>query len=154
MTPSDLRRLLAGCMLLAALLLGACGAPFHAGAPKGFAPLDSEDPFRAVTPEGVMYRVRHEPNQPRADLQFWRKALKQRMDEAGYVFVDDGEIKASAVPGYRLELAAPFGPQDYAYLIALFVNGDKLTLVEAAGEVSQLREHRNELLAAIRRIRW
>ena len=142
--------LLLGC----ALLVAACSAPFRATAPKGFAALDSDDPFQAVTPEGVMYRVRQQDNRPRADLSFWRKALKQRMVEAGYVFIADKDIKAGAVPGYLLELAAPFGQRDYGYLIAVFVRGDDLTLVESAGEISQMRKRREALLAAIQRIRW
>jgi hypothetical protein len=135
-------------LISAATLLGGC-LPYQARAPEGFAALEEKRPFRALTPERVIYRVRHEPNEPRADLTFWRKALKQRMDEAGYVFVAEQEIKASTVPGYLLELAAPFGEQDYSYLIALFVRDSQLVIAETTGEVSKVRKRRAAILEAI-----
>lgn len=152
---SAYHRLLLLLLLLAGGLLAQAGCqPFQATAPKGFAPLDIEPQFEAVTPEGVMYRVRREENKPRATLQFWRKALKQRMKDAGYVFVAEQDVKAAGVPGYLIELAAPFGNKDYAYLVAVFVRDKHLTIVEAAGELKQVRPRRAALVKAIASIRW
>lgn len=134
-------------------LLAACTS-FHASVPAGFAPLEDDNPFRAVTPDGVVYRVREADNEPRADLSFWRKALRKRMQDAGYLFVAEQPLKAGATPGYLIELAAPFGAQDYAYLVAVFVRGDTLTIVEATGELSRLRLRRKAIIKAIKQLRW
>jgi hypothetical protein len=136
-----------------ALFCGAC-ATVEAPVPQGFAGLEAGEPLEAVTPDALIYRVRQAANEPRADLAFWRKALKQRMDEAGYIFVAEREVKAAAVPGYLLELAAPLGEKDFGYLVVVFVRGEDLTLVEAAGEVSRLRRRRAEIVKAIEGIRW
>jgi hypothetical protein len=126
---------------------------FRATAPQGFADYDDWFGFRAVSPEGVVYRVRAEDNDPKAELSFWREALKKRMLDAGYTFISDGDIKANGRAGYLLELAAPQGPMDYSYLVALFVDGDKLVVAEVAGEVTKVRGRRQELVSAISAIR-
>jgi hypothetical protein len=132
------------------LLLVASGCSQYP-APEGFAPFDERrEPFRAVSPEGVVYRVRTLENSPPADLAFWREAMKKRMSDAGYVVQKDGEVEASGDKGYLLELAAPLGTRDYAYLVALFVRGDELVIVEAAGEVVKLTARRDAILGAIR----
>ena len=98
--------------------------------PQGFAAYRElwQDWFelRAVSPDGVVYRVRTEDNEPTADLPFWQAALKKRMLDAGYILVAESETKAGKQPGYLLELAAPVGQEDFVYLIALFVNGSEL----------------------------
>lgn len=139
------------------VLLGpvlACGP--DAEAPAGFATYRAPGPLRAVSPEGIVYRVRTEANEPRADLAFWREALRQRMLDAGYRLVGEEDIRAgtaeSGLDGGVLELAAPVGERDVSYLIALFVDGDELILAEAAGEVLAFRERREAVLAAVRSI--
>jgi len=140
---------LAGSVLC--LALPACRG-FKAEAPEGFAAFDDWTRFRAVSPEGVLYRVRSEKNDPEATLPFWREALKKRMLDAGYTLVTDGEAKAGAEAGYLLEVAAPVGQEDYTYLVAVFVRGSRLTIVEASGEVSKFRGRRAAVVAAIGKI--
>jgi hypothetical protein len=129
------------------LLLGCRG--FDAKAPVGFAAFADRRQFRAVSSDGVTYRVHRDANSPKADLAFWREALKKRMIDAGYIFVSDAEIKARAEPGYWLELAAPVGAQDYTYAVAIFVRGSHIVIAESAGEVAKFRKHKDEILAAV-----
>lgn len=132
---------------LAGLLTGC--TQFRATAPEGFAPFDEWGVFKAVSPDGVTFQVRAEDNSPEADLAFWSEALKNRMDAAGYVFVEDGEVQAGGKPGYALLLAAPYGQRDYSYLITIFVSGSSLIVVESAGEVTEFAARRGALDAAI-----
>jgi hypothetical protein len=125
---------------------------FDAVAPEGFARFDDWCQFRAVSPDGVMYRVRTEENDPPADLDFWREALKKRMTDAGYKVVADGDVEAGQRPGYLLDLAAPVGQEDYSYLVAVFVDSGDLIIAEAAGEVTRLAERRDAVIEAIRQI--
>lgn len=143
------KRLLRGVSLLVALgLLTACRS-FTAEAPVGFAPYKQTRSFRAVSPDGVVFRVRTEKNEPKAELNFWKEALKKRMLDAGYHFVSEGDIKAGEHVGYLLELSAPLGTQDYTYLIAVFDQGDRLVLVESAGEIARFAGRREAVVAAI-----
>lgn len=135
-------------LLLAALALAACSS-FEAQAPKGFAVYDDGDDYRAVSSDGVVYRVRSEDNEPEAALPFWREALAKRMSDAGYLVIGGEPVKAGAVEGHLLELAAPLGNRDYAYAVAVFVAGDDIVIVEAAGEAALLKEKRGDIVAAI-----
>lgn len=143
------RRLLLGMSLVAVLgLLSACRS-FKAEAPVGFAPYKETRSFRAVSPDGVVFRVRTEKNEPKASLNFWKEALKKRMQDAGYHFVREGEVKAGEQVGYLLELSAPLGTQDYSYLIAVFDQGERLVLVESAGEIARFAGRRDAVVTAI-----
>lgn len=135
-------------LVLLALVLSACGS-FDAAAPKGFAVYHDGADYRAVSPEGVVYRVRSEANDPEADLAFWREALTKRMSDAGYIVVGEEPVKSRNGEGHLLELAAPLGARDYAYAVAVFVADDDIVIVEAAGEVTTFKEKRGDIVAAI-----
>lgn len=141
-------------LVVAALCLFGSGCRgFDAEAPAGFATYDDWSQFRAISADGIMYRVRTGDNDPEAKLKFWSEALKKRMLDAGYAFISDGEVKAGNRPGYLLELAAPVGQEDYSFLVAVFVRGSDLIIAEAAGEVTRFAKHREAVVAAIGSIR-
>ncbi len=118
--------------------------------PTGFARYDNKArPFRAVSPDGVLFQVRAAEHKPEATLDFWREALKKRMADAGYTFVADSEITAGGVKGYLIELAAPMGTEDSSYWIAVFPDGKRLIVVEAAGEAGIFQARSAALRAAI-----
>src|SRR6185369_13473187 len=72
----------------AALAWALAGCAFNAAPPDGFAQFPRlrifGEPLRASSPDGVLFTVRTEKNDPPADLGFWREALKTRMGHAGY----------------------------------------------------------------------
>lgn len=130
-------------------VLGGCGAsrPF---APAGFAAFTGDQPFRAVSPDGVVYRVRREENPGGAPLAFWREALVSRMKAKGYELRDEGELGgADSEPGYRIELAAPLGLHEHGYLIVLYVRGEELVIAEASGASEALANRRAAIVAAL-----
>jgi hypothetical protein len=140
-------------LLALAVILGlaACNSA-KAPAPEGFAAYKGDKPFRAVSADGVVYRVRTESDASDAALDFWKEALKKRMLDAGYTFLRESDIKASEQPGYLLELTAPLGPRDYTYLIAIFKHGKRLVVVESSGEVSIFEKRRGAVLDAIAKL--
>ena len=124
------------------------------GTPRGFALYPDTKVFRAVSPDGVMYRIRIENNKPFAELTFWKKALKKRMLDAGYNFVNESEISTENQKGYLLELTAPLGEKDYTYLVAIFLNGKKeIIIAEACGEINRFTIQRDKIIAAIKTIK-
>jgi len=142
---------LTGVALVAAFALAGC-CSLKAAAPEGFAAFRGGCPFRAVSPDGIVYRVRREANDPVATLEFWSEALARRMTEAGYVLQSTAEVRAGNVTGALFDLVAPVGAEDQTYLIALFVRGDDLVIVEAAGEVSRFAARWPAVLAAIEKV--
>lgn len=135
-------------LLLFALTCGACTS-FKAAPPKGFAVYEDGDDYRAVSTDGVVFRVRSVDNDPKAGLTFWSEALARRMSEAGYIKVSEQPVKARGVDGQLLELAAPLGNRDYTFAVAVFVAGDDVVLVETAGEVAHFAAKREDIIAAI-----
>jgi hypothetical protein len=120
--------------------------------PEGFAPYKAKEAFRAVSPDGVVFRVRAAEHEPEADLPFWKEAMHKRMEDAGYQVQAEADITASGTPGTMLELTAPYGTDDYSYLLAIFPAGKRIVIVEAAGEVADFAARRDAIVAAIERV--
>lgn len=140
-------------LLLALLLVSACH-PFQGVAPDGFAAFEPGKSYRAVSPDGVLFRVRAADNKPKADLPFWKEAFKKRMLDSGYSFTAEANVATtSGTPGYMLELAAPIGVVDYGYIIAIFEHGDDIIIAEAAGDVVKLAARRQAVVDAITQLK-
>lgn len=67
----------------------------EAVAPSGFAPYKKAGRFQALSPDGVAYRVRSVRNKPKAELPFWKEALRSRMEAAGYHVVAEADVQAA-----------------------------------------------------------
>ena len=134
------------------LLLPACqNLPSGHDLPAGFAAYPDKDTLKGVSPEGIVYRIRHAENKPYADLPFWKEALKKRMLDAGYGFLSESGIKINRHPAYLLELTAPVGNKDYIYLMAIYLEDkDRIAIIESAGDVVQFNKRRASILEAIK----
>lgn len=117
--------------------------------PEGFARFRQRSAERAASPDGVLLRVRTTRHKPRADLAFWKEALKNRMTEAGYRFLSEEDLEG----GYLLELMAPMGTEDWSYLVAVVPKGRRLVIVEAAGEAARFQGRRDKVMEAVRTVR-
>lgn len=134
--------------LLMLVSLAGC-SPYAANAPAGFATFEEGPDFRSASHDGVLFRVRAEDNEPKAELPFWKEALKERMDAAGYVVLGDEEVEAGGRKGYLLKLAAPVGTVDYAYWVAIFVHDDDIIIAEATSPATVLEKHEKSIRSAI-----
>ncbi len=128
-------------------------APYRAMNPEGFAVYRERGAFRAASPEGIVFRVHHTRNQPRAGLSFWREAMHRRMVDAGYRFLSDTTVMVGTDSAAVLELAAPVGELDHGYIVALIVDGRNLVLAESTGELMKMKNERSRILQAIGSIR-
>jgi hypothetical protein len=139
--------------LFASLLLGACA--FHPQSPAEFAEYPRGMVFnrslRALSPDGVHFSVRCEKNKPRAEMTYWREAMKTRMSQAGYRILQDTTCSMQGQPGILLKLATPYGNQDYLYWIAFSLNraGSKIVVAEAAGESKRFLARQDAIEKAI-----
>jgi hypothetical protein len=139
-------------VLVTGAAMAGCSRGFVANVPAGFAEIPSHTQLKALSPDGVTFRVRRETVRQAAELPFWKEALKKRMLDAGYGFVSEKDIKAQASAGYLIEVAAPMGAEDYSYTIAIFVQDKHIVIAEAAGEVTRYKAHAKDILAAIEHI--
>ena len=117
--------------------------------PDGFSAWRKAGRYRAVSPDGALLRVRSVRNKPKATLSFWKDALRERMQRAGYVVHAESDVEVDGVSGSMIELAAPLGTEDWSYVVTVFPRGGKLVLFEAAGEVATLDEHRDAIRATL-----
>ena len=119
-------------------------------APSGFAPWRKGGRFQAVSPDHCVFRVRSAKNKPKADEAFWTEALRTRMVNAGYTLEAEQTLTgASGRELHLLELRAANGAVDQAYLVAITVQGGKVVIAEASGEVEAFAPRREAVLAAL-----
>lgn len=75
-------------LLLVPIYLISCSAPFKGVAPRDFAVVESKNTskkeYQALHPDGLMYRISVEPNEPKANLAFWTEAMKKDLSSKGY----------------------------------------------------------------------
>lgn len=139
--------------LAAAALLAGCA--INPTVPRDFAQYHRGYVFKgdlkAMSPDGVLFTVRCEKNKPRADLAFWREAMKTRMGQAGYRVTADTACTMQGREGALLKLAAPVGNQDYVYWIAFSLNpsGSRILVAEAAGEARKFLARQEDIAKAI-----
>jgi hypothetical protein len=89
--------------------------------------------------------VRYVENEPEQSLEFWREALRQHMEAAGYALVEERDLRAPAGNGALFEWVAPVGEEEWIYLTAVVHAGSRLAVAEAAGPSKQYRAYREDL---------
>ena len=117
--------------------------------PRGFAAYDTQSTWKAVSPEGVVVRVRLVENEPPQSLQFWAEALKVQLEKSGYTLTGEESLETKSGDAVLLEWAAPVGEDDWIYLTALTVVVEGIAICEAAGEFELYRSHRQAILDSL-----
>ena len=118
-------------------------------APEGFAPYSRPARFAAVSPDDVKLRLRIFRNKPKADLEFWKEAVRIRFAQAGYRVVGVEDLVATGGPLALIALAAPSGAHDYSYHVAIAVDGNRIIVVEMVGEAARFEAHQAAMRTAL-----
>lgn len=124
-------------ILLLAAAPSAC-ASFHMNTQPGFAELEGNDDYgyRATSADGVVVAVRSERNRPEGNLEFWARAVDERLRSNGYV--PDGDPRpvrsADGVDGMQYRYARDASGRTLRYWTTVFVKGSRLFIVEAGGD--------------------
>jgi hypothetical protein len=119
-------------------------------APEGFAPIPDRRAFRAVSPEGVRFRMRTVENDPEQSLEFWSKALRSHLEKEGYP--SSGEpttFSAGEQDGVAFEWVMPYANETWSYLTAIVVSGGRIYIAEAAGEYQLYQSYRQAILDSL-----
>jgi len=149
---AELRR--AAVSLLVGLLLAGCATVRPVlEQPKGFAEYREETAYRAVSPEGVVLRVRLVDNQPAQTLEFWAEALKTQLAKSGYSPMGEEVVETRSGKGIILEWVAPVGQEDWIYLTGLCVTDRGIAVAEAAGEYGTYQERRLAIILSLRSLK-
>jgi hypothetical protein len=122
--------------------------------PEGFAAVSpwqvGAAQYKAVSPEGMIYRVRTLDNYPVQTLEFWANALENHLVNEGYRAVSDGQsFEAGVNPGMFLEWAMPYGEQSYIYITAIVVSEKKIAVAEATAEHTIYHRYREAVIESL-----
>lgn len=149
------RRLPLAAFVLLGFVVSGCATPRAVvDTPEGFAAYASRrEPYRALTPEGVILRARVDENKPQQALSFWRDTLRNHMTSVGYPARTEDEFERSGGAGFYFEWVAPVGDEDWYYLTAVSVFDDSIAVVEAAGEHSAYTGYREAILSTLSTLR-
>ncbi len=122
--------------------------------PEGFAELKGGRSYRAVSPEGMLYRVRSIKNEPQKDLSFWGEALENHLIKEGYRLSTEAQtFESGNREGLYHEWILPYGHESHFYLTALLVTDRTITLAEAAAPHPIFMQYRQVLIDSLASIR-
>jgi hypothetical protein len=144
------------------LVLTGCGVP-RMDVPEGFAPvkrggrtiireaLSGTGSFKAVSPEGMVIRLRSEKNEPRKDLDFWSEALVTQLESEGYKRRGEGVSVSSAAKekGLYYEWIVPYDNQDYMYVTCVIPIEKRIVILETAADLSLYGTYKDRILACL-----
>ncbi len=140
--------------LLAGLALAACAAPYTMSPPPSFKRFEAAREFKWITADGVMLKAREVDNYPEATLEFWTDAMTRHMLAQGYVKKGDRCFKTQeGRDGCTIDMLLPHGAEDWVLSETLFVVGEKIVLVEAAGPFDKYTPVEPELQKALETFR-
>ena len=122
--------------------------------PEGFAEVfpwqTAATEYKAVSPEGMVYRVRTLQNYPVQTLEFWAQALQNHLEKEGYRGISEGRsFETEDNSGMIFEWAMPYGNQSYIYLPAIVVAEKRIAVAEAAAEHTIYYQYREALLESL-----
>lgn len=128
--------------LLALVVAGtACAPVYHIDAPQGFVRYEKKKGPAFITPDGVRLRARTERNYPKADLPFWADAMERHLIARGYLLHGKQCFKtAKGLEGCTAEFVLPHAGEDWVLAETVFVLGDELAVLEAAGPFDRYKK--------------
>lgn len=144
--------------LIAGLILvtAGCAKP-RVGKPRGFAEVKggifSDPVYKAVSPEGMLYRVRTVKNYPAMGLDFWGDTLKNQLINEGYHLSGDGvSLKTDNSDGVMYEWILPYGSSDYIYMTAIILSGKRIIIAESTAQHTVYKKYRGAILDSLKTI--
>ncbi|MBN1797698.1 MAG: hypothetical protein JW822_03915 [Spirochaetales bacterium] len=148
--------------LLGALivLLSAC-SDFKIEKPDGFARVemsyyDAHDIlYKAVSPEGILFKVKKVENYPPMELDFWAKALSNQLQKEGYTLIgEEQRFETDKREGVYFKWGLPYGNASYIYLTAVIVCDNEILIIEVAGEQSIFKDYEDTIILSMQSISY
>lgn len=105
--------------------------------PSGFATLDEGAgySYRATSAKGVVLATRTEPNDVKANTEFWAETLDAKLKDKGYIADGTRTVKtAKGLAGTQLRYLTSKNGREHRYWVTVFATTKKVFVVEAAGD--------------------
>ena len=140
-------------LFLLAAIAGGCAAPIRL--PKDFLVLDAKSGYQAVTGDDARVWIREFDDPNEASLSFWAKAVEHEFtQQRGYDLVAKGTVKnRRGHEGAWFECAANVRGERIGYLVAIWVDGDEVQVVEFAARADVFAERVEAVRAALPTVR-
>ncbi|GHV14194.1 hypothetical protein AGMMS49938_09900 [Fibrobacterales bacterium] len=140
-------------IVLCFLFLTSC-ATFHAVKPDGFAEYtdNTKTEFRAISPDGMLYRVTEYEQESQATAEFWRGAFLLKMKNANYKVEDTLNIQVGGKPsiGYLFSYAG--NVEESLYMVVAVPLKKKVIVAEATGTAEQWQIRKSDVVKAVSEI--
>jgi hypothetical protein len=125
--------------ILFTFLLGtaACTHGARLSTPSGFATLDEggDYSYRATNAKGVVLATRTQPNDVKANTEFWAETLDAKLRDRGYSVDGTRNVKtAKGLAGTQLRYTTTKDGREHRYWVTVFATAKKVFVVEAAGD--------------------
>jgi hypothetical protein len=124
--------------LFTLLFAAACTHGARLETPSGFATLEGSGAYsyRATSAKGVVLATRTEPNDVKANTEFWAETLDSKLRDKGYVA--DGATRTvktgKGLSGTQLRYLTSKNGREHRYWVTVFATKSKVFVVEAAGD--------------------
>lgn len=133
------------------LLVGCDPQPGKLRVPDSFVELSEAQarPYqaRAVSADGVVAALRQQANPKSGTLAFWTQAITDKMTkDKGYQLVSSEPLTSrTGRTGRKLHLTRTIRGVDFTYLMAIYVDGDRVRIAEAGGRTKHVQPLIQEL---------
>ncbi len=145
-----------GALLLTGLSLAGCGNSFQAATPPGFVELSDQDTYdyRATSADGLVIAVREIDHDPVGTLEFWTKAIENRMRQrGGYALLGSHDVKTAAgVSGKQIRFGHDESGKPHLYTVTVFLTASTIYLLEAGGTKELMEKHNDQLEWSVRNL--
>jgi hypothetical protein len=140
-------------LLLAGALLASCAATMEL--PKDFLRLKDGGDFRAVTSDDARVWIREFDDENEGPLAFWAETLEHEFtQQRGYELVGKGDAQnAENRPGRWFECTANVRGDRVGYLVAIWVDGETITVLEFAARTEVFAARVESVRTALRTVR-
>lgn len=130
------RTILTALLAATMTLMTGCASTAKLDTPAGFATLDTDDAFayRALSAKGVVVATRTEKNDLKANVEFWSESIDLKLSKAGYHKTTEQNVKARGLEGRQLRYTVERNGREHRYWVTVFLKGNRVVLVEAAGD--------------------
>ncbi|MCE5326169.1 MAG: hypothetical protein LLG01_07105 [Planctomycetaceae bacterium] len=128
-------------LAMAAIISGCLGGTTME-VPGEFVPVERTEPYdlKTVSADGVVLARRTQENPKNGTLEFWAQAIGNQLSaREGYKLADNVAVTSeSGVTGRLMTFDALRSGAAFKYLVAVFVKGDKVIVVEAGGRAESV----------------
>ncbi len=155
MTKATISARIASIVLFGFALTLAAGCKPGVKTPSDFAKLREPGysfKYRAISSDEVTIAVKKRKNDPKGDVSFWAKVLKEKVPVVyGYTFSKDEDVTTNAgIKGKILEFEVVQDEGKYIYMLGVFIKRKKMWLFEAGGREEAYKSHRQAIVQAMK----